>query len=427
MKTDLPYEVTETLTVLLVQHPFWASILYDRMEIVMSDDCGDGVQNDTLATDGKTLFINEGYFKSLTKGQRVFAIAHEVCHAMWNHCSRSASYERMGHVNGLPFHQPTMNVAADMSINAMLIADKVGEFKDGWCYSKQYAAGDMMEDIYVDLYKKHPPKPGQGGQGQGQGQGQGNSPNNGRQSAGGHTPQDRHITSPQPSDNDTAEWKRAVKAAAAAAKAQGKLSANLERMVTIVCEPQVPWQDEIRPIILAKIGNDDKSFSRPRRRSLAMFNQIVPGRVSHGSGVLVLVVDTSGSISPDPEGAVFFAEMMAIVGECRPEAVHVVWCDAEVKAAEEVDTSEGGMEGYLVERAKTFPGGGGTDFRPPFKWVEQEGIEPDMLIYFTDMYGPFPDRDPGYDVVWCSTTKIAGIPHKPKFGKVLHVDLPKPM
>lgn len=30
-------------------------------------------------------------------------------------------------------------------------------------------------------------------------------------------------------------------------------------------------------------------------------------------------------------------------------------------------------------------GGGGTDFVPPFRWVEENGIFPQCLIYLTDL------------------------------------------
>jgi len=46
-------------------------------------------------------------------------------------------------------------------------------------------------------------------------------------------------------------------------------------------------------------------------------------------------------------------------------------------------------------------GGGGTDFRPGFKKVEELGIDPVGLIYFTDMEcNRFPETVPDYPVIW---------------------------
>jgi predicted metal-dependent peptidase len=61
-------------------------------------------------------------------------------------------------------------------------------------------------------------------------------------------------------------------------------------------------------------------------------------------------------------------------------------------------------------------GGGGTDFRPPFQYLEDRHIVPDTLVYLTDMMGPFPREAPHYPVVWCATTKTKG-----PFGETVHV------
>ena len=47
-----------------------------------------------------------------------------------------------------------------------------------------------------------------------------------------------------------------------------------------------------------------------------------------------------------------------------------------------------------------FAGGGGTDFRPLFEWVAAEQLRPDLLVYFTDAEGEFPEYAPDYPVLW---------------------------
>ena len=49
---------------------------------------------------------------------------------------------------------------------------------------------------------------------------------------------------------------------------------------------------------------------------------------------------------------------------------------------------------------KQFQGGGSTDFTPIFNWIEQQSNAPDMLIYFTDAQGKFPQHEPHYPVLW---------------------------
>jgi len=53
-----------------------------------------------------------------------------------------------------------------------------------------------------------------------------------------------------------------------------------------------------------------------------------------------------------------------------------------------------------MELPTDMEGGGGTDFRPVFDWVEHENRSPNMLVYFTDGAGEFPKLPPNYPVIW---------------------------
>jgi len=35
-----------------------------------------------------------------------------------------------------------------------------------------------------------------------------------------------------------------------------------------------------------------------------------------------------------------------------------------------------------------------------FQWVDRQGLRPDLLVYFTDADGEFPERAPNYPVIW---------------------------
>ena len=61
------------------------------------------------------------------------------------------------------------------------------------------------------------------------------------------------------------------------------------------------------------------------------------------------------------------AEISAILEDCRPEVVHVLYCDTAVADVETLSPDD-------LPLALKPEGGGGTDFRPPFDWVEQQGI-----------------------------------------------------
>jgi len=48
-------------------------------------------------------------------------------------------------------------------------------------------------------------------------------------------------------------------------------------------------------------------------------------------------------------------------------------------------------------------GNGGTDYRPAFKYVEENLDDVKLLLYFTDLEGMFPKKRPNYEVKWVSS------------------------
>jgi predicted metal-dependent peptidase len=84
-----------------------------------------------------------------------------------------------------------------------------------------------------------------------------------------------------------------------------------------------------------------------------------------GVRTIVIGVDTSGSIGTH-ELEQFAGEISAIAEEAQPESIHVVYCDAAVQFCQHFGPSE-----PIQLEPK---GGGGTDFRPVFNWVEQNEV-----------------------------------------------------
>lgn len=188
-------------------------------------------------------------------------------------------------------------------------------------------------------------------------------------------------------------------ASAAAAKSQGKLPAGLERFIKGAMKPEVDWRERLR-MFVSKQFPTNQSWAKPNRRHLWQ-DLYLPYTEKTGVGEIMVVLDTSGSISfdnPKSEGAQFYAEVRAIFEDVMPSKLRVVYCDAEVAGH---DVFEQGEEPMLKPR-----GGGGTDFRPPFKMVDREGLDIQCLIYLSDLYGSFPDQAAPYPVMWVSTTDV---------------------
>ena len=116
---------------------------------------------------------------------------------------------------------------------------------------------------------------------------------------------------------------------------------------------------------------------------------------SEGMGEIVVIGDTSGSITNEEIGKVI-ASVEDIAASTRPERVRLVWADTEV-AGEEVFENGEPIDAHPK-------GGGGTDMRVPLAYVEQ--YSPDVVVLITDGYTPWPDSDPAYPLIVCCTTKV---------------------
>ena len=398
---------TGVKTAMLLHVPFFASLLLDVMTVKIGkfpqvfglaiDDKGNVLPShaqETMATDGKTIWIDEDFINKLPLPNAVFGVAHEIGHTMWEHMARGKRYLDLG-FDGEPFNPKLFNIAADFVINDMLVKSGVGQMlyengKPAWLLSAKYTCDMTVEEVYRDLIKNGMPKDCPGGQGQ-----------------------DTHVFTSDPIGS--AEMKRAIQTALDTAKAMGKLPASLARFAEDFLEARVPWQEMLRTTVVTAASRDTTSWARPHRRRLASQGIYLARPSAYGCKLIVWVWDTSGSIG-QKEMNVFGGECKDIIRTCHPELTYLVGCDADVASVHEFCDQE-----EIDWSTTEVKGGGGTDFRPPFEWVREQGLEPDCLIYFTDMMGPFPEEDPGYPVIWCSTTPDQE--DKPSFGKVIHVDL----
>jgi len=389
MKPEAQQKMTEMKTAMLLHVPFFASLMLDQMKVVCGkfpDKFPPG--NETAATDGKTIWIDEDFIAKLTLPEAVFLMCHEIGHAMWQHMSRAKAYEASG-FDGKPFNHKKWNYATDYVINDMLKAAGIGDMPEGGLHDPQFDHATHMGD---DVYRKIPDPPENDGNGSGAGL-------------------DQHIPA---ADNGSsqAEWKRAIQSAADRAKAQGNMPDNLARIVQELVDPKVPWQEMLRTIIMRSASREAHTWARPHRRRLVTQGVVLPSYTGFGAGEIVIGVDTSGSIS-DRELKVFMTEMQSILDVARPERIWVVPCDAQVH-----EVSELAPEDDLRVNQPPLGGGGGTAFEPVFEWVEEQGIEPSALVYLTDMYGSFPREAPPYKTIWCSTTDREG-----PFGDTVHIEI----
>lgn len=174
------------------------------------------------------------------------------------------------------------------------------------------------------------------------------------------------------------------------AEGRGDVAGGLDRAFDLDCRSTVPWRRLLARYSGQALGALDYSLSRPKARYLDE-GVVVPGLVRQDTPYVVVVVDTSGSMS-DEWMSLIGAELSTL-RDLAPEMTVVV-ADAKVHQV----VASGEIEAFLSTRS--FKGGGGTDHRPVFEWVADSGRRPDLLVALTDLFTQLPKRQPHYPVVW---------------------------
>jgi predicted metal-dependent peptidase len=178
--------------------------------------------------------------------------------------------------------------------------------------------------------------------------------------------------------------------------AQGKMPGALKAFFDEVLRPKVDWTDHIRGLLLRIAGSGAFDWRKLDRR-LIVRGIGSPGQTGHGAGLVIVGGDTSMSVFHDPElPKRWVGEVGGMVEDAQPEETHVVWCDTEVKRVD-VCTDAADVRKMVYDG---IPGGGGTSFLPVFKYIDDNDLRPDVLIYLTDGEGTFPKREPDYPVIW---------------------------
>ncbi len=422
MAGDVETKLSAARTKLILERPFLGALVL-RLPMIEAE----GEWCKTVATDARAFYYNSEYIDPLSVEQTQFVLAHEALHCALSHFARRQHRDK---------HR--WDLACDLAINPLLIADGLSPCPDA-LFLADYE-GMTAEEIYPCLDENENLTPhddhvydednesGGGRQGaggshestergsEGGDQQQKQSPDNtgGRGDApkkdkpkqepgagegeqeqpeqGEGAGQDEGQPPPlsqEERENLSVQWQQRMAGAAQQAMQAGKLSGPLRRIIDHLLQPQLPWR-----MLLARYLNatarSDYNYSRPSRRE---GEYIMPSLKSHELEVVV-ALDTSGSIG-DKEMREFVSEVNALKGQVSAR-VTLITCDSGL--AEDGPWEFQPWEEFDLPRE--FAGGGTTDFRPVFEWVERENRRPDLLVYFTDAVGSFPELEPAYPSLW---------------------------
>jgi Schitoviridae HNH endonuclease len=387
-------ELVEAISATLVQQPFFAVLMCDLLKVRESEHILSDASraNPTAYTNGIDLVVNPKFFKKLTVHERIFVIAHEVCHVIFQHPQRMKMYADMGFGPDLNAFKPRrFNRAADYVINAYLNELKIGAQPLDTLFNPQITSADLVDDVYLKLPDDDDDDDGWDG----------------------------HELPPDPSQlPDKGQIQRAVAAAANAQKTRGALPGALQRLVDEILEPQVDWSQHLRSSVVMMAGTNEQTWARPNRRRIACAPHVyLPGRAGTRSKPVSLEIDTSGSIT-DHILTVFLSETHGILSDVQPEKIYVGFVDSALYNDEIIEIDDVNQVTDLRQKAG---GGGSTDMTVMRKELVKRGIEVDYDIILTDGYCDF-GEDTGVPTIWCITTEGIDSP----WGTTVHVTIPEP-
>ena len=209
-------------------------------------------------------------------------------------------------------------------------------------------------------------------------------------------------------------WDEAMHQALNLAKAQGKAPGAVKETIRDAHRSTLDWRSLLRRYMTDAAARD-YSWSVPNRRFIDS-GLYLPSIRSEGMGTLAVIIDTSGSVDSDALAA-FWSEVREVAAEVEPERIMVLQVDAAVQ--DEQEYAPGELPDRIVVKGRW-----GTDFRPGFAWLDEQGIRPAVCLYFTDLdCDRYPETEPAYDVIWADYSAAAGLsPEPPPWGEHIRID-----
>jgi predicted metal-dependent peptidase len=192
------------------------------------------------------------------------------------------------------------------------------------------------------------------------------------------------------------EWQYASSLAREGAQRKSAMPSGFERLAKKVKRADVDWRFELYNAVNRHMRNN-YAFMPPNKKHI--YRGIALPSLASDTLSLCVAIDTSGSIDESLLGA-FTEEFKSIMTNFPSVKIELIIADAKVHGHY---TFQGGEK-------LDFPikGGGGTDYRPVFDYIEAELPMTTMLLYFTDGDGWFPKIPPAYEVLWAlsRTSKV---------------------
>ena len=294
------------------------------------------------------------------------------------------------------------NIAADMVVNNIIMnikgtiggsSERIVDLPDGGVYDPMFDNWSMRE-VYNYLKKNCKGKgKGEGGKGSGKG----NDPaDTGSQDGDGDgdtiTINGKTYDLSNSDEHDLSDLKELTheqakeinsaidRALREGGMLAGRMGAKVPRAISDLLEPKVDWRDALRDFIASAIkGKDEFTWRKLNKRHMA--NDIyLPSMENETIGEVVVAIDTSGSIG-SAQITEFATELVSICDLCSPDKVRILWWDTDVHGEQVFEGDYKGIAAMLKPM-----GGGGTHVSCVNNYINEQKINAECVIVFTDGY-----------------------------------------
>lgn len=340
----------------------------------------------TLAvTPGMVLLFNPAYLLSLTEKQAGTVLWHEAQHVL------RKSFDRLKGVD-----EETANICEDLAINTTARHNACWEFPPGVLLPAKY---NLPEDLTAEEYYRLLPDNAKA-DASGACCGQCGS------AAGGSSPSSKEIEKEADALYGRTEVDVDLIRLGAARdivnheKFAGKVPGKWSEWANKILEPsKVSWEVYFHNLVRTASsritqGDADYSIMHPSRRIFAMPpGPFRPGLVGHELE-FAIIIDTSGSMDIQKHIRPALREARGAVLASGCDRCWFLQGDADV-STKPVRISAQNLVDVEIK------GRGGTDFRVPIAAAMKLRPKPNLILYYTDGFGPAPQQQPaGTEFIW---------------------------
>jgi len=353
---------------LTLKHPYFG-MLASRLKFEISDNIS------TYASNGKRFLYNKHFLDERTIEEVMFILTNSVMHHVLSHQQRRLN--RRGSLWQLSTDYAINNLLKKNGLTIPVGANYNEEFND--MFAEEIY--DILKDTYLGEID--------------------NAFNN-------ETEDNEEVFSnldnidDELDAEDESQWLYASSIAQEVAQRKSSMPSGLERLAKKVKATDIDWRFELYNAINRHMRNN-YAFMPPNKKHIHR-GFILPSLTSDTLS-LSIAIDTSGSIDNELLGA-FLEEFKTIMINFPAVKIELLIADAKVHAHYSFQGGE--------KLDFTLKGGGGTDYRPVFEYIDANMPMNTMLLYFTDGDGWFPKVAPNYEVLWALSRKS-----KVPFGRAL--------